>query len=188
VIFLDNGRTNLLGTEFQEALYCIRCGACLNVCPVYRNIGGHAYGSVYPGPIGSVISPLLTGFESWGDLPQASSLCGACTEVCPVGIHLHDHLINLRSKMVDQGKEPLGMKIALGVWMAAWKRPWAYKLLSKVGYWALRPFMQKKADGREVAESLPSVAAGWTMSRTFPAVAKRTFHDRWADLERGESR
>ncbi len=185
VIFLDNGRTNLLGTEFEEALYCIRCGACMNVCPVYRNIGGHAYGSTIPGPIGSVISPVLNGFESWTDLPQASSLCGACHQVCPVGIHLHDHLVNLRGRMVERGQEPLSMRIALSVWMAAWKRPWAYRLLSRLGYWLLRPFAKRTPDGKEYADNLPSIASGWTMSRNFPTVRKRTFHDRWADLEKG---
>ncbi|MFZ5826439.1 MAG: LutB/LldF family L-lactate oxidation iron-sulfur protein [Bacillota bacterium] len=185
VIFMDNGRTNLLGTEFEEALYCIRCGACLNVCPVYRNIGGHAYGSTYPGPIGSVISPLLNNFQSWSELPQATSLCGACHEVCPVGIHLHEHLVNLRAKMVERGEEPPAMRMALTFWMAAWKRPWAYRLLSKLGYWLLRPFAKQGPDGKEYADRLPGPAAGWTMSRNFPTVKKRTFHDRWADLEKG---
>src|SRR3712207_4683631 len=103
LILLDNGRSKLLGTEFEEALYCIRCGACLNVCPVYRQTGGHAYGSTYSGPIGAVITPLLKGTKEAKDLPFASSLCGACWEACPVGIPLHDLL--LRSEERRVGKE-----------------------------------------------------------------------------------
>ena len=86
VIIVDDNRSNALGTQFQEMLQCIRCGACLNVCPVYRHIGGHGYGSIYPGPMGAVLSPILGGYEEFGDLPYASSLCGACTETCPVKI------------------------------------------------------------------------------------------------------
>src|SRR5688500_6035000 len=104
LILMDNGRSRLLGTEFEEALYCIRCGACLNVCPVYRQTGGHAYGSTYSGPIGAVITPLLIGDERAGDLPYASSLCGACSEVCPVGIPLHDLLLKLRGRQVAAGR------------------------------------------------------------------------------------
>lgn len=84
LVVVDNGRSDILGSEFNEALQCIRCGACLNVCPVYRHIGGHAYGSIYPGPIGAVITPLLGGYDDYKELPYASSLCGACTDVCPV--------------------------------------------------------------------------------------------------------
>jgi len=188
VIFMDNGRTNLLGSEYEEALYCIRCGACLNACPVYRNIGGHAYGAIYPGPIGAVISPLLNGLESWNDLPQASSLCGACHEVCPVGIHLHDHLVSLRAKMAEQGKDSWGWRVAMRVWMGLWLKPWAYRLMSKVGYHGLKFFAKKQADGREICTDLPGPFKGWTNTRNFPAVARRTFHDRWADLEGGESK
>jgi len=182
VIFMDNGRTNLLGTEFNEALYCIRCGACMNACPVYRNIGGHAYGGTYPGPIGSVITPLMMGFEGWTELPAASSLCGACHEVCPVGIHLHDHLVNLRAKMVDDRRTSLVQRLIVKLWMGAWRRPWAYKLAKKLAYWGMRPFAKRLEDGREVAESLPSFMKGWTNTRNFPTVARRTFADRWAEL------
>ncbi|MDR0298071.1 MAG: iron-sulfur cluster-binding protein [Streptococcaceae bacterium] len=102
VIILDNGRSNALGTVFQPVLQCIRCGACLNVCPVYRHIGGHAYGSIYPGPIGAVLSPVLGGYKQYGDLPFASSLCGACTETCPVKIPLHNLLLEHRRVMEDE--------------------------------------------------------------------------------------
>jgi L-lactate dehydrogenase complex protein LldF len=184
VIFMDNGRTNLLGTEFEEALFCIRCGACMNVCPVYRNIGGHAYGSIYPGPIGAVISPLLTGFEEWTDLPQASTLCGACHEVCPVGIHLHDHLVNLRASVVAKGKDPFWQGLLIKLWMSAWRKPWAYRLLSKVGYLVMRPYTQEVASGRVACESLPGPFKAWTNTRNFTPVARRTFHDRWAALQK----
>ncbi len=101
VVIVDNGRSNAIGTAFEAVLQCIRCGACLNVCPVYRQIGGHAYGSIYPGPIGSVLSPVLGGYEQYGDLPYASTLCGACTETCPVKIPLHELLIEHRKVMED---------------------------------------------------------------------------------------
>lgn len=102
IIILDNGRSNALGTVFQSVLQCIRCGSCLNVCPVYRHIGGHGYGSIYPGPIGAVLSPVLGGYKQFGELPYASSLCGACTETCPVKIPLHELLIEHRKVMTDE--------------------------------------------------------------------------------------
>ncbi|OKP76146.1 amino acid dehydrogenase [Paenibacillus sp. P3E] len=102
LVVVDNGRSDILGSEFGEALQCIRCGACLNVCPVYRHIGGHAYGSIYPGPIGAVITPLLGGYDDYQELPFASSLCGACTDVCPVKIPLHEQLILHRQKIVKE--------------------------------------------------------------------------------------
>ncbi|OKP95269.1 LutB/LldF family L-lactate oxidation iron-sulfur protein [Paenibacillus sp. P46E] len=104
LVVVDNGRSDILGSEFGEALQCIRCGACLNVCPVYRHIGGHAYGSIYPGPIGAVITPLLGGYDDYKELPFASSLCGACTDVCPVKIPLHEQLILHRQKIVEENR------------------------------------------------------------------------------------
>ncbi len=105
LVIVDNGRSRILGTEFQEALHCIRCAACINVCPVYRHVGGHAYGSIYPGPIGAVLSPLLSDYDEYKELPYASSLCGACTEVCPVKIPLHEQLIMHRRKIVEDEKK-----------------------------------------------------------------------------------
>jgi len=188
VIFMDNGRTNLLGTQYQEALYCIRCGACLNACPVYRCIGGHAYGSTYPGPIGSVISPLLQGTDRWGDLPEACSLCGACHEVCPMGIPLNELIIQLRGQAVQEGREPSLVGTALRMLAFAWTRPWAYRFGSWLGYWAMRPVVKQRSDGTEYADNLPSLAGNWTESRTFPAVDRRPFHQRWAELEQGGAR
>ncbi|MFC3745583.1 LutB/LldF family L-lactate oxidation iron-sulfur protein [Paenibacillus sp. GCM10012306] len=116
LVVVDNGRSDILGSEFNEALQCIRCGACLNVCPVYRHIGGHAYGSIYPGPIGAVITPLLGGYDDYKELPFASSLCAACTDVCPVKIPLHEQLILHRQKIVSEKRtgsvERIQMKAA----------------------------------------------------------------------------
>ncbi|MFF2909802.1 LutB/LldF family L-lactate oxidation iron-sulfur protein [Paenibacillus sp. NPDC057934] len=116
LVVVDNGRSEILGSEFNEALQCIRCGACLNVCPVYRHIGGHAYGSIYPGPIGAVITPLLGGYGDYKELPFASSLCAACTDVCPVKIPLHEQLILHRQKIVEEKRtgsaERIQMKTA----------------------------------------------------------------------------
>lgn len=121
LVIVDNGRSNILGTEFQSVLQCIRCAACINVCPIYRHVGGHSYGSIYPGPIGAVLSPLLGGYEDYKELPYASSLCGACTEACPVKIPLHDLLIKHRKVIADeQGKSGFGEKLAMkGFSMAA---------------------------------------------------------------------
>lgn len=182
VIFLDNGRSGLLGTEFAEALYCIRCGACLNACPVYRNAGGHSYGGVYSGPIGAVITPLLSGFDGWQDLPQASSLCGSCWEVCPVGIHLHDHLVRLRERVISAGRGSWGERIIFRLWVALWRRPWGYQLSGRLARWAMRPFAKRNHQGREVTNWLPQPLTNWTRTRSFPVVAAQSFRDRWAAL------
>lgn len=117
VILLDNGRTNILANEkMRESLYCIRCGACLNACPIYKNIGGHAYETTYSGPIGSVITPHLNDLGDWKHLSNASSLCGACTSVCPVKINLHELLLENRSEAVEQGYVPFAEKIAWKAW------------------------------------------------------------------------
>ena len=120
VILLDNGRTNILAdAKAREALYCIRCGACLNACPVYKNIGGHAYGTTYSGPIGSVITPHLKGMQEWNHLSYASSLCGNCTEVCAVKINLHELLLHNRHEVVEKGEATLTEKLAWKVWRGA---------------------------------------------------------------------
>jgi L-lactate dehydrogenase complex protein LldF len=130
VIFVDNGRTDVLASNCREILRCIRCGACLNVCPVYRQASGHAYRSVYPGPVGAVLSPLLAGkkFPELADLPKASSLCGACNEVCPVNIPIPDLLLRLRAKgkeegapLASAGTPPMGAWSVLASQPAAWK-------------------------------------------------------------------
>ncbi|MGE5672258.1 MAG: LutB/LldF family L-lactate oxidation iron-sulfur protein [Mycobacterium leprae] len=187
VIFLDNGRSGILGTKYAEALYCIRCGSCLNACPVYRNIGGHAYGGTYPGPIGAVLMPLLGGLDHWAEQPQLSSLCGACFEACPVGIHLPDYLVHLRGDAVETGHVPRKQLVPIRLWMKLWTRPSTYRLVAKAGYRLTHGKMTKLVTGEEVVEQLPFPASGWTDTRNFPAVAKRPFHARWADLSRGEA-
>ena len=107
VVILDNGRSDTLASEVAEILYCIRCGACLNICPVYQSIGGHAYGSVYPGPLGSVLTPTLMGLEQWHELPHASTLCGACKEICPVRIDIPSLLLRLRDASSKANHSPV---------------------------------------------------------------------------------
>lgn len=172
VIFMDNGRTNIVGTEFEETLYCIRCAACLNVCPVYRNIGGHAYGGIYSGPIGAVLTPLLNGLDDWKELPYASTLCAACTEVCPVGIHLHDHLLNLRRRAVRERKVSVVERLIFKLWARAWSSPALYRLTARLA----------RVAPRLTGGWYPPPISNWTRSREFPRVAAKTFRERWADL------
>jgi L-lactate dehydrogenase complex protein LldF len=176
LILLDNGRSELLGTEFEEALYCIRCGACLNVCPVYRQTGGHAYGSTYSGPIGAVITPLLKGTEEARDLPYASSLCGACWEACPVGIPLHDLLLKLRNQQVQDGLVGKSQSMAFKAFENTMKSPALYKISGKVGRAAHKLLLR----GGSV-KSLPTPMSGWTDSRDFPPLAERSFHELWKE-------
>lgn len=180
LVFIDNGRTGALGTEFEEALYCLRCGACLNACPVYRNIGGHAYGHPISGPIGAVFVPLTQGLQDWQELPQMSSLCGACWEVCPVGIHLHDHLVRLRSKAIAEGRGSRLEAFTMRFLAWAWTRPVFYRLVQKVGWW------MTGHDPERWVTRMPGPAAAWTDGRDFPAVAARPFRERWAQLEAEE--
>ncbi len=133
VVILDNGRSNLLGTHYREMLACIRCGACLNVCPVYRKSGGAAYGPVYSGPMGAVLLPLLVGLEDAPSLPHASSLCGACSDACPVKIPLHELLLELRSDLVDRGVAPRWERLAFDLWSLAWSSPLGYRLTTALG-------------------------------------------------------
>jgi L-lactate dehydrogenase complex protein LldF len=128
VVIVDNGRSNLLGTRYREMLACIRCGACLNVCPVYRKTGGAAYGPVYSGPMGAVLLPLLVGLEEAPSLPHASSLCGACTDACPVKIPLHELLLELRKDLVERGAAPRLERLAFELWSLAWSSPLGYRI------------------------------------------------------------
>jgi L-lactate dehydrogenase complex protein LldF len=132
VVLLDGGRSGLLGGEFEEALHCIRCGACQNVCPVYRQVGGHAYGWVYGGPIGAVLTPLFRGDEEGGELSHATTLCGACDDICPVGIPLHDLLLGLRRRRVAADAAPRSERIAFALWGALWSRPALYRASTAV--------------------------------------------------------
>ncbi len=174
LVLLDNGRSEILGGEYRETLRCIRCGACLNVCPIYRKIGGHAYGSVYPGPIGALITPLFQGLGNYKDLPQASSLCGACYEACPVKINIPKHLVNLRRDIVAAHIPGILERLVYRTWAWALKSPLLYRWIGRFQKWGLRV----RAEGGWVSK-LPSVAGGWTQVRDLPAPAKKTFHDLW---------
>ena len=176
LILLDNGRSNLLGTEFEEALYCIRCGSCLNVCPVYRQTGGHAYGSTYSGPIGAVITPLLKGDKEAKDLPHASSLCGACSETCPVGIPLHDLLLKLRSRQVDEGIAGRAQSIMFKGFEKTMKSPAAYKASAGFGKMAQKPLVR---DGS--VKPLPGPLGAWTDTRELPPLADKSFSQLWKE-------
>jgi L-lactate dehydrogenase complex protein LldF len=173
VVVLDNGRSGILGTEYRSILHCIRCGACQNVCPVYRVVGGHGYGSVYGGPIGAVLTPLLVGFDRAGDLPHASSLCGACTEACPVGIPLHEHLLSLR-RDVAAARAPLAERVAFSAWSRAWSRARTYRWAAALARMGQVPFSRRRRIRRA-----PWPLSRWTRGRDMPGLASRSFRDRW---------
>jgi L-lactate dehydrogenase complex protein LldF len=171
VVLLDNGRTRVLGDAVgRQALHCIRCSACLNVCPVYSRTGGHAYGSVYPGPIGAILTPQLVGVENAPSLPYASSLCGACYEVCPVKIDIPQVLLHLRS-LVPHGREALLMRLVAWVFGSARR----FALAQRAGRVAQRPLVR----GGRIAR-LPRPLGAWTSSRDLRPVARRTFREWWS--------
>jgi len=172
IILLDNGRSSLIGGEMQEMLRCIRCGACMNHCPVYQNIGGHAYGWVYPGPMGSILTPLLGGIEKSPDLPNASTFCGACAAVCPVKIPLPDLLRKLREIQMQRGMKSRQETFMLKAWAWLALHPGIYALATGI---AVR--MMRAMGGKDnLLHTLPG-ASGWTNGRDFPAPAGRTFRD-----------
>lgn len=181
VVLLDNGRTEILAGQYRETLRCIRCAACLNACPVYRKIGGHAYGSVYPGPIGALITPLFKGMGNYKDLPQASSLCGACYEACPVKINIPKHLINMRRDIVSQKISNPIERLIYRMWARGMRSSWMYKLIVKMQSLELR----RRAAGTGWVEKLPPMATGWTQVRSMPAPGEKSFHEIWAE-DRGE--
>jgi L-lactate dehydrogenase complex protein LldF len=172
VVLLDNGRTRLLAdAEQRDALRCIRCGACLNVCPIFRNVGGHAYGTTYQGPIGSVITPHLRGLQSWQHLSQASSLCGACTETCPVRIDLHHHLLQNRRNAVAEKSSPF-QQLCFKAFAFVVNRP------------RLSEFAIRILKGLAPVQHLFNATAAdpvwpWTRSRELPSFARKSFRDLW---------
>ncbi|GEB78015.1 LutB/LldF family L-lactate oxidation iron-sulfur protein [Sporolactobacillus inulinus] len=171
LVIVDAGRSNALGTEFQPALHCIRCAACINVCPVYRHIGGHAYGSIYPGPIGAVLSPILGGYEQYGKLPYASSLCAACTEACPVKIPLHKLLIRHRQKYVEGGGHPPVMeKVAMKGFGIGASSPKLFKIGIKSAPIMLKPLVHHGSITKG-----PGPLKPWTHGRDLPAPSKENF-------------
>ena len=183
LVLLDNGRTQALSDEVgRQALRCIRCSACLNVCPVYSRTGGHAYGSVYPGPIGAILTPQLVGVENASSLPYASSLCGACYEVCPVKIDIPSVLVDLRRQVVDsqRSRPGLGAKAdperrAMEGLARAFSSRRGYETLQRAGRLAQWPL----ARGRDRIGALPGPLAGWSASRDLPTVPEQTFREWW---------
>ena len=166
VILLDNGRTNLLANpKTREALYCIRCGACLNACPVYKNIGGHAYETTYSGPIGKVITPYLKGMDEYKHLSYASSLCGNCTEVCPIRINLHELLLENRHEAVLQGTSSIAERLAWKAWKAA----------------SLSRNMMNMGNGRIKNWVVNKVFKGWTAHRSELDFSQKTFNEMWEE-------
>ncbi|HEX6193135.1 MAG TPA: LutB/LldF family L-lactate oxidation iron-sulfur protein [Chitinophagaceae bacterium] len=166
VILLDNGRTNILANEKQrESLYCIRCGACLNACPVYKNIGGHAYGATYSGPIGSVITPHLKNMDEWKHLSYASSLCGNCTEVCAVKINLHELLLENRHEAVDEGHSSFAERTAWKMWKQGMlRRKWMNMANGSIKNWVVN-----------------SLVKGWKEHRGDMKFPQKSFNQLWKD-------
>jgi L-lactate dehydrogenase complex protein LldF len=179
LVLLDNGRIGQLAGPLREALSCLRCGACLNVCPVYRQIGGHAYGHTYPGPIGILLTAMLHGPESVKDLAHASSLCGACADACPVRIDIPGMLIALRREVGERKIAPWAERVAFGALGRLLLRPALYRAAARLARLAQRPFARDGA-----IRSLPLGAGAWTAARDLPAVAARTFQERWDALDR----
>jgi L-lactate dehydrogenase complex protein LldF len=179
VVLLDNGRTRVLeDPEARETLHCIRCAACLNACPVYRQTGGHAYGSIYSGPIGAILTPQLQGMEHSRSLPYASSLCGACYEVCPVKINIPEILIHLRRRIVE-ARAPAGERLGMRAASLAFSSPGWTMLAHRLGRLAQWPFAR---DGQ--LRSLPGPGRSWTATRDLPALPKQSFREWWAKRSR----
>ncbi|HEV2606255.1 MAG TPA: LutB/LldF family L-lactate oxidation iron-sulfur protein [Microvirga sp.] len=182
VVILDNGRSSMLGTSFEEMLRCIRCGACMNHCPVYHAVGGHAYGWVYPGPMGAVLTPTLIGVDKAGHLPNASTFCGRCESVCPVRIPLPKLMRHWREREFERHLQPATMRYGMGVWGFFARRPALYRLATRAAMGVLG--LAGRERGR--FKWLP-FTKGWTQHRDFPAPQGPTFQQRWA-AERGRRR
>jgi L-lactate dehydrogenase complex protein LldF len=174
-VLVDNGRSRILAGPLRESLFCIRCGACLNVCPIYKNIGGHAYGGVYAGPIGAVLTPLYDGLAANHHLPHASSLCGACQAACPVKIAIPEMLIQLRDQLHREPGE-LGFfeGLAYKLWARSMRSSWMYRLAT---WFATRTVGRLRPSGW--LRHLPFKLHGWTKTRDFPAPAPERFRDWW---------
>jgi L-lactate dehydrogenase complex protein LldF len=182
VVLIDQGRSEMLAGEFREMLRCIRCGACMNHCPVYSSIGGHAYGWVYPGPMGSVLTPLMIGLETSHALPNASTLCGRCAEVCPMSIPLPDLLRRHRDRAFAERITPARMRWPLRAWAALARRPRLYRWAMGIGVGLLVRLGARKGRFR----SLP-LAGGWTDARDLAAPQGRTFLSQWQQTRRGRT-
>jgi L-lactate dehydrogenase complex protein LldF len=179
VVFLDNGRSAMLGTEFQDMLRCIRCGACMNHCPVYATVGGHAYGWVYPGPMGAVLTPTLVGIDEAGHLPNASTFCGRCESVCPMKIPLPKMMRHWREREFERKLTPATYRYGLAFWAFFAQRPQLYHLATAL----LVRLLGAVGRPRGRFRSLP-LAGGWTLGRDMPAPEGRSFMSRWAERQR----
>jgi L-lactate dehydrogenase complex protein LldF len=182
VVLIDNGRSSMLGTSFEEMLRCIRCGACMNHCPVYHAVGGHAYGWVYPGPMGAVLTPSLIGVDQAGHLPNASTFCGRCESVCPVRIPLPKLMRHWREREFERHLTPATVRSGLKFWGFFAKRPALYRLATRVAMGALA--LAGRRRGRFTW--LP-LSKGWTKYRDFPAPQGETFQQRWKRKRKGAS-
>jgi L-lactate dehydrogenase complex protein LldF len=182
VVLLDNGRSQMLGGEFHDMLRCIRCGACMNHCPVYAAVGGHAYGWVYPGPMGAVLTPSLIGIDEAAALPNASTLCGRCESVCPVKIPLPKMLRHWREREFSKRLTPPVWRTGLPLWSWVARHPALYHTMTEIACRALG-----RAGGRRGHfRSLP-LAAGWTRVRDLPAPEGRSFHSLWGERAKNGS-
>ena len=173
-ILVDNGRSDIFATDYAEALACIRCGACQNACPVYRSTGGHAYGWVYGGPIGAVLTPLMVGLENAAPLPHASSLCGSCKQVCPVDIDLPRMLLDLRWELVQRGESKPGWDLAMKMWAVGMTSPARFALGGRAA----------RAGQYLMGDYLPGVLGNWTKHRDFPEFAPKSFRQLWRERRR----
>lgn len=184
IILIDNGRTEVLKPETREMLRCIRCGACLNSCPVYRKVGGHSYGSVYPGPIGALLTPVFKGLANYKDLPYASSLCGACYEACPVKINIPKYLIQLRSELIGGKHDKFTDRVFFKMWAISLKKAWMYRLAGKMAGVFLRlrhKGVKNKSPylNRGWVKKAPGPAAGWTEKRDLVTPPTKDFRSWW---------
>ncbi|MHC8491487.1 LutB/LldF family L-lactate oxidation iron-sulfur protein [Thalassospira sp. SM2505] len=179
VILLDNGRSNMLGTEFQDMLRCIRCAACMNHCPVYGAVGGHAYGWVYPGPMGSVLSPSLIGVDEAGHLPNASTFCGKCEEVCPMRIPLPKMMRHWREREFEKHLSPSSFRYGIKTWAFFASKPKLYRAVTGIA----SKVLGKMSGGKGKIAKLP-LAGGWTDMRDLPAPEGKTFKELWAEKQK----
>lgn len=177
IIFVDNGRSNIYSTNYTEALACIRCGACQNACPVYRSTGGHAYGWVYGGPIGAVLTPLFVGLENAKPLPHASSLCGSCKQVCPVDIDLPKMLLDLRWDLVQAGESETTWNVGMKMWAIGMTSPARFNLGGVVA----------RAGQNVMGDYMPGVLGNWTKHRDFPEFAPKSFRQQWKERQNGRA-
>jgi len=194
IVLMDNGRSRMLAHPVtRQSLACIRCGACLNVCPVYQQVGGHAYGSVYPGPIGAVITPQLIGISKAKQLPYASSLCGACREVCPVKIDIPELLLHLRAEITDgtAGGSPVNPErkrkfvesLVFRLYGFAWSSPKLYTVANKTARLFQKLAVRNGTIGQSnfILKLLAPPLGAWTASRDAQPLAPKTFREQWRD-------